>query len=134
MLRMSETIYKQNSFTQSLRYAYNSKVLCVYVCWVQQNLQQTEQTYYSLKNSRKFLQAMTYKQTKDKLFKCPVEGCLKAFNEKGILKTHLRIHTGDKPYKCSYPSCQYSYTTKSILVEHQIKIHSGLPPYTSKAS
>lgn len=35
-----------------------------------------------------------------KPFVCPFEECGKQFNEKGILKTHIRIHTGLRPYKC----------------------------------
>lgn len=57
------------------------------------------------------------------MFKCPVNGCAKTFNEKGILKTHMRIHTGDRPYKCTFIGCKEQYSTKSILTEHLKKVH-----------
>lgn len=47
--------------------------------------------------------------------------CLKAFNEKGNLFTHERIHTGEKPYKCIVESCLSSFRAYRHLSEHLLR-------------
>lgn len=55
-------------------------------------------------------------------FKCQYEGCCKAFNEKGNLKTHERSHSKERPYKCLLPGCfqefKYSINLKMHLKTH----------------
>jgi uncharacterized Zn-finger protein len=45
--------------------------------------------------------------------------CGKAFNQKGNLKQHLRMHNGEKPYLCGYPNCDKSFTTSSNRDDHK---------------
>jgi uncharacterized Zn-finger protein len=60
-----------------------------------------------------------------KPFKCEIEDCGKSFNEKGNLKTHMRIHTNERPYKCTVEKCSSAFKTKGHLNDH-MKIHNEI--------
>ena len=64
-----------------------------------------------------------------KPFVCPFSNCDKSFNEKGNLKTHIRIHTGQKPFLCSHPGCGVSFKALGHLKYHQ-KRHSNIKPFS----
>lgn len=53
---------------------------------------------------------------------------MRAFNESGNLKTHMRTHTGDRPYICDHKDCGKSFITKGHLQTHQL-IHTGEKPF-----
>lgn len=64
-----------------------------------------------------------------KPFICPFESCGKGFNEKGNLKTHIRIHTGEKPFVCTHPGCGIAFKALGHLKDHQ-KRHSNTKPFS----
>lgn len=50
--------------------------------------------------------------TGDYRFKCPENGCSKAFITSYSLKIHIRVHTKVKPYECNFDSCKKSFRTR----------------------
>lgn len=45
-------------------------------------------------------------------FKCPEEGCGKAFLTSYSLKIHIRVHTKVKPYECDVGGCEKAFNTR----------------------
>ncbi|XP_071447439.1 zinc finger protein 260-like [Hetaerina americana] len=58
------------------------------------------------------------------IYNCSI--CLKAFSQKGKLKSHMLIHNGEKPYLCGL--CLKGFKYKPHLRDH-IRVHMGEKPY-----
>ncbi|XP_056650586.1 zinc finger protein 624-like isoform X4 [Monodelphis domestica] len=61
-------------------------------------------------------------QSRERRYKC--SECGRAFQEKGALKAHYRIHTGEKPFKCS--ECGKTFRSSSHLSGHRKSTHEGI--------
>ena len=57
-----------------------------------------------------------------KLFRCPMEGCVRVFNRAEHLRRHYRTHTGEKPFTCPHLECQKSFSRSDNLTQH-LRIH-----------
>ncbi|KAI8893292.1 hypothetical protein BC833DRAFT_608846, partial [Globomyces pollinis-pini] len=57
----------------------------------------------------------------NKKFKCPEQGCDKAFTRKYNLSAHLRCHRSEKPYSCT--QCPLNFARKHDLSRHIKSIH-----------
>ncbi|ETW80462.1 putative transcription regulator [Heterobasidion irregulare TC 32-1] len=55
-------------------------------------------------------------KTREKVYRCDLEGCDKAYTKPSRLAEHTRSHTGHRPYKC--PSCSKSYLRDTHLAAH----------------
>ena len=66
--------------------------------------------------------------TGERPYKCPVEGCGKAFSGVTNYRNHIRIHTGERPYICSIPGCGKRFTEYSSLYKHHV-VHTQTKPY-----
>ena len=55
---------------------------------------------------------------------CPI--CGKAFNDKGYLSSHLKIHKNAKEYKCEW--CEKSFNQRVAYNMH-VRIHTGHKPH-----
>lgn len=75
-----------------------------------------------------FMKAFLGQGTNNKHLFCSFSQCMRAFNESGNLKTHMRTHTGDRPYICEIPDCGKTFITKGHLQTHQL-IHTGEKPF-----
>jgi len=52
------------------------------------------------------------------VYKCPHEGCTKAFARRYNLATHLRRHTGETPYGCPVVTCGKRFKWRSSMAHH----------------
>mmetsp|Transcript_36731 Transcript_36731/g.27192 ORF Transcript_36731/g.27192 Transcript_36731/m.27192 type:complete len:96 (+) Transcript_36731:47-334(+) len=63
-------------------------------------------------------------------YKCPYEGCDKAFTRMGSLNFHINSkHLKIKTFECSYEGCGKKFADKGSLNIH-VRIHTGEKPYS----
>lgn len=57
-------------------------------------------------------------------YKCPVNGCEKAFRVKHHLDNHSRVHSKDSPFNCTFEGCSAKFRQKHALTIH-LRKHRG---------
>lgn len=64
-----------------------------------------------------------------KVYRCPFEGCTKAFNRPARLQEHLRSHNNERLFKCTHDGCGKSFLRPSHLNHHLKSAHSSVRDY-----
>ncbi|KQS43698.1 uncharacterized protein Dere_GG15376, isoform B [Drosophila erecta] len=78
----------------------------------------------SLGTPHPILQLISQLRRGDYSFKCPEDGCHKAFLTSYSLKIHVRVHTKVKPYECEVSGCDKAFNTRYRLHAH-LRLHNG---------
>ncbi|KAK4937939.1 hypothetical protein LTR10_021504 [Elasticomyces elasticus] len=68
-------------------------------------------------------------RAREKNFKCPYEGCDKAFNRQARLTEHIRSHTQERPFICPHPPCTKAFLRDSHLKHHVKVAHADIRDY-----
>ncbi|KAF2209707.1 hypothetical protein CERZMDRAFT_30389, partial [Cercospora zeae-maydis SCOH1-5] len=65
----------------------------------------------------------TFPQSQDRYI-CTT--CNKAFSRPSSLKIHTHSHTGEKPFRCPHNGCGKAFSVRSNMKRHERGCHSGL--------
>ncbi|KAI5369891.1 Putative Zinc finger C2H2-type [Septoria linicola] len=70
----------------------------------------------------------TFPQSQDRYI-CTT--CNKAFSRPSSLKIHTHSHTGEKPFRCPHNGCGKAFSVRSNMKRHERGCHSGMaaPPH-----